>query len=176
MTKITVSGCSSGRDDRNTLRKLRHFQFLVQGQYSFFLQLQQYFPATTGHISQCIGRINIEHGQTVTVKFVKLDGHFHQHFNAGCKRLPGRFLEIGFQQTINGIPNHTACFSNKTIAARIFLHKFQIAMACRIGTDIAQLSLYPIFIRQALLQTTADKRIQLQKRKSFSTLPRREGG
>ena len=91
---------------------------------------------------------------------MKLNSYFHQHFNTGGKQLPGTFLKVGFQQAVDIIPNHPPCFGYEIITTRIFLHKFQITMPRRIGTDIAQLCLYPIFIGQALLQTTAHECIQ----------------
>ena len=160
MAEITISGSGSRGNNGNTLRQNRHFQLFIQCQYTFLFQLQQYFPSAAGHVSQCIGRVNIKHCQTVAVKFVKLNRHFYQHFDAGSKHLSGSFLEIGFQQTVDIVPNHTTRLSDKVVAARIFLYKFQITMSGRIGTDIAQLCLYPVFIWQTLLQTAADKRIQ----------------
>ena len=56
-------------------------------------------------------------------------------------------------------PDHTPCLGYEIVAARVFLHKLQIAVSGSVGTDIAQFCLYPIFIGQALLQTSPDKRV-----------------
>ena len=99
-------------------------------------------------------------GVVTTVDAVFGSGHLDQHFYSRSEQLSGRFLKIRFQQTVNIIPDHTACLGYETIATRILLYEFQIAMSRRIGTNVTQLRLYPIFIGQALLQAAANKRIQ----------------
>ena len=165
MAEVTIPRSRSRRDDRNALRQQRHFQFFVQRQHSFFCKLPEYFPAPACHIPQCIGRIDVLHSQTVTVQFMESNGHFNQHLNAGSKRLPGGFFEIGLQQPVDIGPDRSPRFGYQIIAAGIFLDKLQIAMSRTVCTDIAQLRLYPVFIGQALFQAPPDQSIQFVKRK-----------
>ena len=103
----------------------------------------------------------------IAVKFVEADGDLHQHFDARNKRLPRGFLKIGLQQAEHICPDCSSRLSYQAVAARVFLHKFQIAMPRAIGTHITQLRLHPTLVRKALFQTAAHKGVELIQRQRF---------
>ncbi len=92
---------------------------------------------------------------------MEVDSDLHQHFDARNKRLPRGFLKIGLQQAEHICPDCSSRLSYQAVAARVFLHKFQIAMPRTVGTHIAQLRLHPKLIGETLLQTATHKGIQL---------------
>ena len=51
MAEITITGRRGRRYDGNALRQAGHIEFFVQGEYSLFLKLLQYFMAAARHIA-----------------------------------------------------------------------------------------------------------------------------
>ena len=106
--EVPVPGGRRRSDNSDPLGQCRKRQLLIQRENTFFLQLPDDLHPFPDHVSQRIGRIDVQHGQAITVQFVKLDRHFHQHFQAGGKHLTGFHLKIRLQHPEGLCPDGTA--------------------------------------------------------------------
>jgi len=169
--EVFVSGSRWRSDDSDPLRQRWQRQFLIQCENALFLQLPDDFHPFPDHVSQRIGRIDIQHGQAIPVKFVKLDRHFHQYFQPGGKYLPGFHLKIRFQHPECFRPDGTACLCNQLAGYRVLFDKLQITMPrCCIRTHVTHLGTHPARLRECIQDNPFHPVVQLQQRKRLPLL------
>ena len=163
--EILIPGRCRRGDQSDPAGQEWQWQLLVQLEHPLLLQLTNNLQPFACHVAQCVGRINVHHGQAQPIQLMKIHRDPYQHLQSGDETLACLHLEIGFQQAKGLRPDRPTYLGQELSAAGILLDELQVAMPR--GTvlpHIAHLRPHPIGIGKSLLQGHADALVQLHQR------------
>ena len=163
VAEVAIAGGSRRGDDRYPLCGFRNFKLFVECEYAFLVQPVQNLLSFAGQIPQCVGRINVDNGERIAVKFVESYRHLYQHFDSGNECLSCFAFEISSEPCECACPYNASCLGDERVSGRIFLYEFQIAVSAAVGTHVARFGLYPICIGQAGFDAPPYQRVELDQ-------------